>query len=187
MNEKRTDYNFTGIPKKKLDKIKESKPFTLESLDIPDIAPNRDIQQGFISQEKRKRFQIGDGYYVVKMDFKSGLYIGDTIFGSAPWRVNIAGGQSGAIISFTADDATPAVSFANIWATSTTNSVALNITDFLQGSIGQKLTILGANNTNKTTIKDAGNLHLTADWVENTDKTLVLIYNGSAWIELSRT
>lgn len=177
---------MSEIIKKNSILAKEFKPTVSIETKIPPVSNNSDSQSGFVNKEKRKRFQIGDGYFVVKIDYLKGLFIGDVIFDAAPWRVSIAGAQSGAIIPFTANDATPNVNFANIFSTSTTNTGALDITDFLNGKGGQIIYILGANNTNKTTVKDAGNLHLTADWVENTDRVLALIYNGSAWIELFR-
>jgi len=172
---------------KKTEKVEVWKPRNITEEESLIVIPKIESQKSFIGKENRKELLVGQGIYSIRMFYKSGISIGDTIFDAAPWRVSIAGAQSGAIMPLPVNGATPNVNFANIFSTSTSNTGALDITDFLNGKGGQIIHILGANNTNKTTIKDAGNLHLAGDWVENTDKTLTLIYNGSAWIELSRT
>jgi len=84
------------------------------------------------------------------------------------------------------DDLTPDVSGGNIFLTATGHGAAKDITMLDGGTNGQVVIIIGAANANATTIKDQGNMLINTDWVENTERTLTLIFNGTNWYELCR-
>jgi predicted RNase H-like nuclease (RuvC/YqgF family) len=52
---------------------------------------------------------------------------------------------------------------------------------------GQILIIEGSDDTNTITIKDVANTNLTADVVLGNEDTLLLIWNGSNWLEISNS
>ncbi len=99
--------------------------------------------------------------------------------------------QTGAIIHKDAallgnNDATPSVAGGNVFKTATGNTGALDLTMFDGGTNGQIITVIASNPTNKTTVKDAGNMLINGDWLEAADKTLTLVFDGTNWYEIAR-
>jgi len=91
-----------------------------------------------------------------------------------------------AMATFDDDDLTPSVLGGTVFKTATGHGAARDISMFDDGVVGQKITIISSNPANATTIKDAGDLLLTADWVDGADKTLELVFDGADWYEVAR-
>ncbi|MBI4242789.1 MAG: hypothetical protein HY606_01760, partial [Planctomycetes bacterium] len=86
------------------------------------------------------------------------------------------------IINFTSGDETPSVLGGNIFKVD--NSGATTISAFDDGVVGQKIT-LGFTNANTTL---SGNtLKLSAAFTSTANDTMVLIYDGTNWLEISRS
>jgi hypothetical protein len=79
--------------------------------------------------------------------------------------------------------ATPSVA-GNTFFT-VTNGGATTITNFTNGKTGQEITLLFTDSN--TTITDGANIKLSAAFVSTADDTMKLIYNGTAWFEVSRS
>lgn len=79
--------------------------------------------------------------------------------------------------------ATPSV-IGNTFFT-VTNGGATTITNFTGGKIGQQITLLFTDAN--TTVTDGANIKLSAAFTSTADDTMRLIYNGTAWFELSRS
>ncbi len=89
-------------------------------------------------------------------------------------------------ITFGNDDLTPSVAGGNVFKCATTHTAAKSLTMFDDGTNGQVIIIIGANPTNKTTITDGGNLLINGDWVEESEATLTLVFDGTNWYEIAR-
>lgn len=77
---------------------------------------------------------------------------------------------------------TPSVANGKLFYTNSNGA----ITSFTNGITGQIITIIG-NDAGATTIAAAqAAIHLTAAWTSTTTNTLVLVYNGTKWVEISR-
>ena len=90
------------------------------------------------------------------------------------------------IATFGNDDTTPDVSGGNVFKTATGHTAATNVTMFDGGTQGQVIIIISSNPANATTIVDGGNLLINGNWVDGVEKNLVLIFDGTNWIEISR-
>lgn len=84
------------------------------------------------------------------------------------------------------DDLTPSVSGGNIFKCATAHTAAKDISMFDDGVSGQVIIIIGANPTYKSTIKDQGNLLINGDWLEESEATLTLVFDGTNWYEIAR-
>ncbi len=90
------------------------------------------------------------------------------------------------IITFDDDDLTPSVIGGNVFKTATGHGAARNITMFNDGVAGQIIYIISSDPANATTIVDGGNLLISANWVDGSEKTLVLAFDGTNWYEICR-
>jgi len=90
------------------------------------------------------------------------------------------------LITFYDNDLTPSVAGSNVFLTAILHGGARDISMFDDGVEGQRIIIISSNPGNPTTIKDAGDLLLTADWTDGANKTLELVFDGADWRELSR-
>ena len=90
------------------------------------------------------------------------------------------------IRTFDNNDATPSVANGRFFRCATNNTSSLDITMLDDGVQGQVITILGGNPTHKTTIKDTTDMNLNGDWVEQSEATLTLFFDGTSWYEISR-
>ncbi len=88
--------------------------------------------------------------------------------------------------TITADDTTPSVSGGKIFVTSI-NTTGTAITQFDDGKKGQIILVIGGSDTNNSTIADSGNFKLTGAMTLGATDTITLYYDGTYWIELSRT
>ncbi len=91
------------------------------------------------------------------------------------------------LMAFDDDDLTPSVVSGNTFETARSHGAPRNITMFDDGVIGQVIYIISTNPANATTIVDGGDLLIAGNWVDGAEKTLVLIFDGADWIEISRT
>ena len=87
------------------------------------------------------------------------------------------------ITAFVDLDTTPDVSGASVWTTA--NTGATSITSLDSGTTNQ-LVLIRCNDTN-TTFVDGGNLALSANLVCTVNDTLTLWFDGTNWLELSRS
>jgi hypothetical protein len=72
--------------------------------------------------------------------------------------------------------------------TSGDNTGPLGITTLDDAVVGAKYTILGGDGAETTTIANAGNFNLTADWTGDVGNVLVLYCTGAnSFVELSRS
>ncbi len=101
----------------------------------------------------------------------------------------IAGVLAATTISvFTADDTTPSVAGGNIFKASASHTAGNNTTAFDDGVTGQVITVI-ANDTDYG-IADGASMHLAGGvgWApDTTNDTVQLVYDGSAWYEISRS
>lgn len=89
--------------------------------------------------------------------------------------------------TFTADDATPSVADGSTFFTSSDNTGPLSITDLDDAVVGKTYTIMGADGDETTTIANAGNFTLTADWTGAVGGYIHLYCRGAGdFVELSR-
>jgi len=65
------------------------------------------------------------------------------------------------------------------------NTAPVTITNFLNGTEGQMLTLVFADD--KTTLNSNVNLRLSTSFTSSTNATLMFIYNGTVWCELTRS
>jgi len=94
------------------------------------------------------------------------------------------GGVSGGVIpTLPNNDVTPTVRGVSVAFVA--NTGATTITAFDDGYAGQQLTLLFTN-TN-TTLSDAGTLALTGAFTSTANDSVVLLFDGTNWIELSRS
>lgn len=90
------------------------------------------------------------------------------------------------VITIAVDDVTPSVNNGSIFVTSA-NTGATAITQFDDGKKGQVIRVIGGSDTNSSTIADAGNFKLSAGMTLGATDSIILYYDGTYWIELSRT
>jgi|GEM_PF-5572016 len=90
------------------------------------------------------------------------------------------------VYTFTADDTTPSVSSGSIFYTGN-NTGSTTITQLEDGKTGQRITLIGNASGTAAVINNGGNFKLTANWTANPYDTLELIYDGTYWIEITRS
>lgn len=90
------------------------------------------------------------------------------------------------VITIAADDVTPDVSSGSVFVTSA-NTGATAITQFDNGKTGQIITVVGGSDTNSSTLADAGNFKLSGAMTLSVTDSITLYYDGTYWIEISRT
>lgn len=86
-----------------------------------------------------------------------------------------------------ADDATPDVSNGNVFVTSA-NTLAVEITDLDNPTVGQLIVIIGGSAADSSTITDGGNFALSAGYTATVDEVLILwVQADNDYIELGRS
>jgi len=90
-----------------------------------------------------------------------------------------------ALVTFDADDSTPSVSGANVFRVPDTWTAGHNVTQLDDGVAGQFATIIGGDAD--CVFTDNINLQLAGPWTAHPADTLVLVYVGGAWYEISRS
>ena len=66
-----------------------------------------------------------------------------------------------------------------------TAAIGVALNNLGKGLDGQEVTIVAVNT--QTTISDGGNFKLSAAWNPGADDCIVLLYDGTSWIEKSRS
>lgn len=84
-----------------------------------------------------------------------------------------------------ADTPTPSVASGNLFKIPNTWTAGNNITGLSGGVTGQRILIIGGDCD--CIIQDAGSFRLAGGWTGCSPDTLELIYDGSLWIEISRS
>lgn len=86
-----------------------------------------------------------------------------------------------------AADATTADAADGVWFITQDNTGATAITDISNAVIDEEYTIEGGSNTNSTTIASSGNFLLSASFTASLGAKLTVKYNGSKFVETSRS
>ena len=96
---------------------------------------------------------------------------------------NLSGGAE--ILVIVPADTTPDVGLGDYF--SITNAGPISITAFSEAAVGQEITLIFKDGN--TTIVDGANLHLAggANFVGSAEDTLVLLWDGTHWYEVSRS
>ena len=87
--------------------------------------------------------------------------------------------------SVTKNQTTPSVAGVNMVMIPGTWTAGNNITNFTGGQPGQHLVIQGGSSN--CVVVDNANLWLAGNWTAANEASLTLMYNGSNWVELSRS
>jgi hypothetical protein len=152
--------------------------------------PTVDNQQGFIGNESRKRFLMGEGNYSIRMNYIDGLWLGAEQFANAPFRVSMKGRMGGKKGSQTLGAGVTTFAVSSDLAVITGDAGANTIATITGGVEGQVLKLLFVDAL--VTISDdnthaADTCDLSAAFTSADDKTLTLIYDGTSWYELCRS
>ena len=84
-------------------------------------------------------------------------------------------------------DATPDISGAGKFWTTSSNTGATEITDLVNPLVGSEVCIIGGSDTNSSTISDAANFNLSGGWTASLDDMLCLyVQADNDYIEISR-
>lgn len=132
------------------------------------------------SEAGQLEFRLLDGgaqATALRLDGSDAVFAADASVGGAL--------STPALVTFAADDTTPSVRGANIFRVPDTWTAGHNVTQLDDGVAGQFATIIGGDAD--CVFTDNISLQLAGPWTAHPADTLVLVYVGGAWYEISRS